>query len=139
MVIGHRVDDHEVLQVVLVGGIVPVPGHDIEWGDILIAKEAEKMILAPNAFVAVMPVCSWHHSLLLDLILFLLFNNTILWEKHNPESFCGCFTHPQTIPRLVTNPIFLVHNCSCLWSHVQQTEAQHILQVVPFQQFLTQM
>lgn len=39
---GHRIDDHEVLQVVLVGGIVPVPGHDIERGDILIAKELEK-------------------------------------------------------------------------------------------------
>lgn len=42
MVKGHCIDDHEVLQVVLVRGIVPVPGHDIEWGDILIAKEAEK-------------------------------------------------------------------------------------------------
>lgn len=39
---GHCVDDHEVLQVVLVGGIVPIPGHNIERGDILIAKEAEK-------------------------------------------------------------------------------------------------
>ena len=42
MVEGHCIDDHEVLQVVLVGGIVPVPGHDIERGDILIAKELEK-------------------------------------------------------------------------------------------------
>lgn len=33
---GHRVNDHEVLQVVLVWGVVPVPGHNIEWGDILI-------------------------------------------------------------------------------------------------------
>lgn len=93
MVIGHRVDDHEVLQVVLVGGIVSVPGHDVERGDILVAQEAEKAILAPNAFVAMMPLCSWHDSLLLGLILFLLFNNTILGEKHNPESFCGSFTH----------------------------------------------
>lgn len=81
MIIGHRIDDHEVLQVVFVGGIVPVPGHDIERGDILIAKEAEKVILASNAFVAVMPVCSWHHSLFLDLTLFLLLIIPSFWRS----------------------------------------------------------
>lgn len=60
MVKGHRVNDHEVLQVVLVGGVVPMPRHDIEWGDILIKKtkqnkKQERVILAFNAFVAVLP------------------------------------------------------------------------------------
>lgn len=59
MVIGHRVDDHEVLQVVLVGGVVPVPGHDIERGDILVAKEAEQVILALNAFVLGITLSFW--------------------------------------------------------------------------------
>lgn len=38
MVKGHRIDDHEVLEVVLVGCIVSMPGHDIEGGDILITE-----------------------------------------------------------------------------------------------------
>lgn len=32
---GHTVDDHEVLQVVFVRRVVPVPGHHVERGEIL--------------------------------------------------------------------------------------------------------
>lgn len=35
MVESHTVDDHEVLQVVLVGCVVAVPGHHIEGGVVL--------------------------------------------------------------------------------------------------------
>ena len=35
MVEGDCVDDHEVLQVVLVGCVVPVPGHHVKWRVVL--------------------------------------------------------------------------------------------------------
>lgn len=57
MVKGHWIDDHKVLQVVLVGGVIPMPSHNIEWGDILIdkKKKQERVILAHNTFIAMIP------------------------------------------------------------------------------------
>ena len=57
MVKGHWIDDHKVLQVVLVGGVIPMPSHNVEWGDILInkKKKQERVILAHNAFIAMIP------------------------------------------------------------------------------------
>lgn len=57
MVKGHWIDDHKVLQVVLVGGVIPMPSHNIEWGDILIdkKKKQERGILAHNTFIAMIP------------------------------------------------------------------------------------
>lgn len=68
---GHWIDDHKVLQVVLVGGIIPMPSHNIEWGDILSdkKKKQEGVILAHNAFVAMIPqfvlgiTVSWFDSI----------------------------------------------------------------------------
>lgn len=39
MVKGHTVDDHEVLQVVFVRCVVPVPGHNVERREILCSGE----------------------------------------------------------------------------------------------------
>lgn len=38
---GHTVDDHEVLQVVFVRRVVPVPGHHVERGEILCSGGAQ--------------------------------------------------------------------------------------------------
>lgn len=42
MVEGHTVDDHEVLQVVLVRCVVAMPSNHIERGEILRAKTQNK-------------------------------------------------------------------------------------------------
>lgn len=42
MIEGHAVDSHEVLQIVLVRRVVPVPGHHIERGAILRTKHRMK-------------------------------------------------------------------------------------------------
>lgn len=44
MVEGHSVDNHEVLQVVFVRCVVPMPSNHIEWREILRAKQRSKQI-----------------------------------------------------------------------------------------------
>lgn len=43
MVKFHTVDDHEVCKVVLVGGVVSMPGHDVKGGKVLQDKKGRSI------------------------------------------------------------------------------------------------
>lgn len=53
MVEGNGVDDHELSQVVLVGGVVAVPGHDVEGAVALLGLEQVALVLGRDRVAGV--------------------------------------------------------------------------------------